>query len=102
MIHAEKLTFGFNSTLLFQDISFTLEENCHCALIGSNGTGKTTLMNLIREPRNYIYDGKLHLERAQLAAFAHGEYYELGRRIGTFGFSVKKKKKHPPKGTQKK
>jgi hypothetical protein len=47
-------------------------------------------------------DGKLHLERAQLAAFAHGEYYELGRRIGTFGFSVKKKKKHPPKGTQKK
>ncbi|MBQ4044208.1 MAG: flavin reductase family protein [Clostridia bacterium] len=44
-------------------------------------------------------EGKLHLERAQLAAFAHGEYYELGRRIGTFGFSVKKKKKHPPKGS---
>jgi len=42
-------------------------------------------------------DGKLHLERASLAAFAHGEYYELGRRLGTFGFSVKKKKKHPPK-----
>lgn len=46
-------------------------------------------------------DGKLHLERAQLAAFAHGEYYELGRRIGTFGFSVKKKKKHPPKNIGK-
>jgi len=42
-------------------------------------------------------EGKLHLERANLAAFAHGEYYELGRRIGTFGFSVRKKKKHPPK-----
>ena len=38
-------------------------------------------------------DGKLHLERAGLAAFAHGEYFELGRKIGTFGFSVKKKKK---------
>ena len=50
MINAEKLTFGFNSTLLFQNISFSLEENCHCALIGSNGTGKTTLTNLIREP----------------------------------------------------
>ena len=49
MINAEKLTFGFDSTLLFQNISFTLEENCHCALIGSNGTGKTTLTNLIRE-----------------------------------------------------
>ena len=62
MIHAEKLTFGFNSTLLFQDISFHLEENCHCAMIGSNGTGKTTLMNLIREPEHYVYDGKLTLD----------------------------------------
>ena len=59
MINAEKLTFGFNSNLLFQNISFTLEENCHCALIGSNGTGKTTLMNLIREPEHYIFDGKI-------------------------------------------
>ena len=41
--------------------------------------------------------GKLHLDRAGLAAYAHGEYYELGRRIGTFGYSVAKKKKHPPK-----
>ena len=39
-------------------------------------------------------DGKLHLERAGLAAFAHGEYFELGKRIGNFGFSVKKKKKN--------
>ena len=62
MIKAEKLTFGFNSTLLFQDISFTLEDNCHCALIGSNGTGKTTLTNLIREPERFLYDGRLALE----------------------------------------
>ena len=59
MINAEKLTFGYNSTILFQGISFHLEQNCHCAVIGSNGTGKTTLMNLIREPGKYIYDGKL-------------------------------------------
>ena len=62
MINAEKLTFGFSSTILFQGISFNLEENCHCALIGSNGTGKTTLMNLIREPEHYIFDGKLKLD----------------------------------------
>ena len=37
--------------------------------------------------------GRLDLGRAGLAAFAHGEYYELGKRIGTFGFSVQKKKK---------
>jgi flavin reductase (DIM6/NTAB) family NADH-FMN oxidoreductase RutF len=39
-------------------------------------------------------DGKLHLERAHLAAYAHGEYFELGRRIGSFGYSVKKKKRY--------
>ena len=64
MIYAEKLTFGYGSNLLFRDISFSLEENCHCALIGSNGTGKTTLMNLIRQPEGFLYDGKLHLEGA--------------------------------------
>ena len=59
MINAEKLTFGFSSNPLFENISFHLEENRHCALIGSNGTGKTTLMNLIRQPENYIFDGKI-------------------------------------------
>ncbi len=38
-------------------------------------------------------EGKLHLDRAGLAAFAHGEYFELGKKIGTFGFAVKKKNK---------
>ena len=37
--------------------------------------------------------GALHLDRANLAAFAHGEYFELGKKLGTFGFSVKKSKK---------
>ncbi|MBQ8357504.1 MAG: flavin reductase family protein [Clostridia bacterium] len=41
--------------------------------------------------------GKLHLERADLCAYAHGEYFALGKRIGTFGFSAAKKKKHPQK-----
>ncbi len=36
-------------------------------------------------------DGRLCLERAGLCAYSHGEYFELGRRIGSFGFSVKKK-----------
>ena len=64
MIKAEKLTFGFSSTLLLQNVSFHLEANCHCAVIGSNGTGKTTLMNLIRQPEQYIFDGKLMRENA--------------------------------------
>ncbi len=45
-------------------------------------------------------NGKLHIERAGLAAYAHGEYYELGKKLGTFGFSAakKKKKRHATSG----
>ena len=43
--------------------------------------------------------GKLRLDRCGLAAYAHGEYYALGKRLGTFGFSVRKKhKKRPSRG----
>ncbi len=39
--------------------------------------------------------GKLRMDKANLAAFAHGEYFALGKRIGKFGFSaVKKKRRH--------
>lgn len=41
--------------------------------------------------------GRLCIERAHLAAFAHGEYFELGKSLGKFGFSVAKKKKHKNK-----
>lgn len=35
--------------------------------------------------------GALHMERAGLVAYAHGQYFALGRSLGHFGFSVKKK-----------
>ena len=35
--------------------------------------------------------GKLHMERADLLAYAHGGYYGLGRRLGDFGFSARKR-----------
>jgi len=38
-------------------------------------------------------EGKLRLDRCNLAAYAHGEYFALGKKLGTFGFSVRKKKK---------
>ena len=36
--------------------------------------------------------GRLELNRAGLIAYSHGEYLAAGRTLGTFGFSVKKKK----------
>ena len=46
--------------------------------------------------------GKLCLDRAGLTAFAHGEYFELGKKIGNFGFSVAKKKKKKIPAPEKK
>jgi flavin reductase (DIM6/NTAB) family NADH-FMN oxidoreductase RutF len=38
-------------------------------------------------------EGKIRLDKAGLLAYAHGEYYALGKRVGKFGFSATKKKK---------
>lgn len=35
--------------------------------------------------------GKFCLNDAHLMAYSHGEYYALGEKLGTFGYSVKKK-----------
>ena len=43
-------------------------------------------------------DGKMHLDKAGLTAYAHGEYFELGKKIGYFGFSAAKKKKGKKQG----
>lgn len=37
---------------------------------------------------------KFELGKAQPLAYSHGEYYGLGELLGTFGYSVKKKKAH--------
>lgn len=35
--------------------------------------------------------GRLRLDKAELVAYAHGTYYALGKQLGTFGYSVRKK-----------
>ena len=37
--------------------------------------------------------GCLRLDQCRLTAYCHGEYFDLGKKLGSFGFSVKKKKK---------
>ena len=36
--------------------------------------------------------GRLQIEKANLLAFAHGHYHALGKHLGNFGFSVRKRK----------
>lgn len=45
-------------------------------------------------------DGKFHLKKADLIAYAHGEYFTLGKRLGNIGFSTNKKKKNGNKKSQ--
>lgn len=59
MIQVEKLSHGFPAKDLYNEISFTLETGVHCALIGSNGTGKSTLVDMIINPDDYLFDGKI-------------------------------------------
>ncbi len=42
-------------------------------------------------------NGRLCLEKCGLAAYAHGDYFALGKKIGDFGFSVRKKRRGPQK-----
>lgn len=38
--------------------------------------------------------GKFNLNSSGLVAYSHGEYFQLGKRLGKFGFSVRKKMKN--------
>ena len=62
MIKAENLSYSFPHKELYNKISFTLEDDVHCAFIGTNGTGKSTLVNMILHPEAYLYDGKLTVD----------------------------------------
>lgn len=59
MIQVEKLSFGFPAKDLYNKVSFSLESGQHCAFIGSNGTGKSTLADMIIDPEKYLFDGKI-------------------------------------------
>ena len=43
-------------------------------------------------------NGKIRMDKAGLMAYAHGEYFALGKKLGNFGFSASKKKRKPAKG----
>ena len=59
MIQVEKLSYSFPEKDLYKNVSFTLQDGAHCALIGSNGTGKSTLIQMMMEPDEWLYKGKI-------------------------------------------
>ena len=67
-------------------------------LLGSHTMFLAEIVGIDADEKYIDSKGKLNLQQCGLMAFAHGEYFSIGRKLGDFGFSVRKKKKHrrPP------
>jgi len=64
MIKVTNLSFEFPQKDLYKSICFEIEDGEHAVLIGSNGTGKSTLITMIMDQEKYIYDGKIEMPEA--------------------------------------
>ena len=58
--------------------------------LGSHDMFIARVLSTDIDPAYLDEKGKFDLDRADLAAYSHGEYWSLGELIGTFGFSVRK------------
>lgn len=72
--------------------------NLECKVTETKVLGSHTMflaeITAVRIEERFIDSkGKLNLQQAGLLAYAHGEYFALGRKCGDFGFSVRKHKK---------
>ncbi|MCD7891182.1 MAG: flavin reductase family protein [Ruminococcus sp.] len=83
-----------------QKVSAPIIEECPAALecrvtesklLGSHTMFLTEIVGVDVDDKYIDSKGKLNLQQCGLAAYAHGEYFTLGRKLGDFGFSVRKK-----------
>ncbi len=61
--------------------------------LGSHSLFLAEVLAIQVDPAVVDATGRLRLDRADLLCFAHGEYFALGRRLGRFGFSVRKRRR---------
>lgn len=60
--------------------------------LGSHDLFLAEIVGVTIDEKYMDENGKFHLNDAGLVSYSHGEYYELGKKLGTFGYSVKKEK----------
>lgn len=68
--------------------------------LGSHDMFLADIVSVGVDPRFVDEKGALHMEKCGLLAYAHGAYFGLGKQLGTFGFSVRKKplpSRRPPR-----
>ena len=59
--------------------------------LGSHDMFLADIVAVDVDPKYVDEKGALHMEKAGLLAYAPGAYFGLGKQLGTFGFSVRKK-----------
>lgn len=59
---------------------------------GSHDIFIAEVVSVSVEDRYFDETGKFHFERTKPICYSHGEYYGLGKAVGSFGYSVRKKK----------
>lgn len=71
MLKVTDLSYEFPQKDLYHKISFSIEDGQHCVLIGTNGTGKSTLIRILAHPDEYLYDGKIEMGANQRIGFVN-------------------------------
>lgn len=75
---------------------------CEVVPLGSHDMFIADIVSIGVDPRFVDKAGRLMIEKCDLMAFAHGTYFSLGKQLGTFGYSVRKKPGKTWAGTAKK
>lgn len=87
MIKVENLSYAFPEKDLYKKVSFTIEDGQHCVLIGTNGTGKTTLVDMLLNDEKYLYDGKITRDIVGRVGYvSQYEKEEKDKPVTVFGF----------------
>ena len=58
--------------------------------LGSHSLFIADVVNVRVDSRYLDEKGRFNLAKSELIAYSHGRYYELGKELGTFGYSIKK------------
>lgn len=58
--------------------------------LGSHDLFLAEVVGVTVDSRYMDEKNKFHLNQAGLISYSHGEYFELGKKIGSFGYSVRK------------
>jgi ATP-binding cassette subfamily F protein 3 len=77
MIDIKKLKFSYNRKVIFEDVDLSIKDGDKVNFVGENGTGKTTLFNLITGKISG-YKGKIIIHGNKQVGYLKQDSNELG------------------------